>query len=75
MSKAGNTTSERDKTLKAAFSRPPVGGAIELRVHLGLLLFHHPPGCRGNEEFFVDAVSEAIGNASCVESGVHMSQL
>lgn len=39
-------------------------------MHLGLLLFHHPPGRRGNKELFVDAVSEAVGDAACVEERV-----
>ena len=46
----------------------PVGGPIDLRVNLRLLLLllHHPPGRRGDEELFVDAVSEAVRNTACV---------
>ena len=45
----------------------PVGGAIDLRVNLRQLLLHHSPGRRGDEELFVDAVPEAVGDPACVE--------
>lgn len=46
----------------AATSLPPVGGAVDLWVRLRLL--HHSPGRRGDEELFVNAIPQAVGDAT-----------
>lgn len=39
----------------------PVGSTVELRMYL---LLHHPPRRCGDEKLFVDAVSEAVRDAT-----------
>lgn len=53
----------------------PVGGAVDLRVNLRLLLLlQHPPGRRGDKELLVDAVAQAVGDAACMWGGARVGR-